>query len=553
MLRPATPLTILYLIAFVLLLLSTISVPIVKAIPLATHEGVSYGVFGACKGNQCTPIQVGYPQRPFGTDEDGDFTLSPDSRHALSNILIVHPIAAFLTLVCTILAFASHFHSPAHSPRYLLALLILSFPTLLVTLLAFLVDILLFVPHMNWGGWIVLAATLLIVASGIVTCAMRRTLVSRKARKKRIAENSEMNGDNYYANRDMPRLASDHVGLPRADSPPPMHDPKVPQFATFENSSEQRKTSDDDRQPLNPRTPSVRSVSTNGTRRVPLAGGPDAPPMPGYENGPIGAMQNRDPQRDQYGNPPPEQYGGPLPPNVVAMGAGLPPPGLRHHRSRGSMNSEGSNRSYQSNGSRGAPPGYRGRGGGPGPQRGGYPGPQRGGFVPGPRGGYGPPPRGGMNQGPYRGGPQGGPRGGPQGMIGGPGPRGGGMIMNRNPSNPAPPDHDIDNYYGSIPDAMPPAVAMGSAVPRTQSPAPQPQEPVGQAIEMDERNGIASPPLQSQNGFGHIDRDGDVAGMVALQQARHSPGPGLLRPGPERSTTPSASSQYSNDRRSEQP
>jgi len=551
MLRPATPLSILYLIAFVLLLLSTISTPIIKAIPLATHDGIDYGVFGACKGNECTGIKIGYPQRPFGSDEDGDFTLSPDARHALSSILIVHPVAAFLTLVCFILAVAAHFHSPAHSPRYLLALLILSFPTLLVTLLAFLVDILLFVPHVQWGGWIVLAATVLIVASGVVTCAMRRTLVSRKARKKRIAENSEMNGDNYYANRDMPRLASDHVGLPRADSPPPMHDPKLPQFATFESPSEQRKTSDD-REPLNPRTPSVRSVSTNGTRRIPLAGGADAPPMPGYENGVNGAMQDRGPQRDQFNNPPPEQYGGPLPPNAIAMGAGLPPPGLRHHKSRGSMNSDHSNRSYQSNGYRGAPPGYRGRGGGPGPQRGGYPGPQRGGFGPGARGGYGAPPRGGMGQGPYRGGPQGGPRGGPQGMRGGPGPRGGAMMMmNRTPSDPAPPDYDIDNYYGSIPDAMPPAVAMGSAVSRTHSPAPASREPIGQAIEMDERNGIASPPMNPQNGFGLRDSDGDVAGIVALQQARNSPGPDQPRPGVERSMTPS--SQYSNDRRTDLP
>ena len=153
MLRPATPLSLLYLVAFVLLLLSTLSTPIIKAIPLATHGGVDFGVFGACKGTQCTGIQVGYnPDQPLGTDDDNDFSLSPSARHSLSAILIVHPVAALLTLVCFCLSLAAHFHSPAHSPRYLLALLILSFPTLLVTLLAFLVDILLFVPHMQWGG-----------------------------------------------------------------------------------------------------------------------------------------------------------------------------------------------------------------------------------------------------------------------------------------------------------------------------------------------------------------------------------------------------------------
>lgn len=60
LLKPATPLTILLLIAFVLLLLSVISTPIVKVIPLATFEDVDYGVFGYCKGGKCTNIHVGY-------------------------------------------------------------------------------------------------------------------------------------------------------------------------------------------------------------------------------------------------------------------------------------------------------------------------------------------------------------------------------------------------------------------------------------------------------------------------------------------------------------
>ena len=135
----------------------------------------------------------------FGSsDSDGDFNLPASTRHSLSSLLIVHPIAAFFNLVCLGLAIASHFHSPSHSSRYLLGLLILLLPTLLVTLLAFLVDILLFVPHLQWAGWIVLVSTILVTIAGIVTCAMRRTLVSRKARKRRIEENAEMSGENFY-------------------------------------------------------------------------------------------------------------------------------------------------------------------------------------------------------------------------------------------------------------------------------------------------------------------------------------------------------------------
>ena len=60
MLRPATPLSILLFVAFVLLLLSVISTPIVKGIPLATFDGIDFGVFGHCRGSSCSGPQVGY-------------------------------------------------------------------------------------------------------------------------------------------------------------------------------------------------------------------------------------------------------------------------------------------------------------------------------------------------------------------------------------------------------------------------------------------------------------------------------------------------------------
>lgn len=60
MLRPATPLTLLLIAAFALLLLSVLSTPIIKAIPLATFEGVDFGVFGYCKGDDCSGIRIGY-------------------------------------------------------------------------------------------------------------------------------------------------------------------------------------------------------------------------------------------------------------------------------------------------------------------------------------------------------------------------------------------------------------------------------------------------------------------------------------------------------------
>lgn len=74
-----------------------------------------------------------------------------------------------------------------------------------------------------------------------------------------------------------------------------------------------------------------------------------------------------------------------------------------------------------------------------------------------------------------------------------------------------PPQNHMDQYYDGQP--MPPP---GGSSSRHASPAPHPDQ-VGQAIEMDERVGHAPYNLR--------DSDSDVAGMLALQQGRSSPGP----------------------------
>ena len=60
MLRPATPLTVLLFVAFILLLISVISTPVVKSIPLASFHGVDFGVFGYCRPGGCSGIKIGY-------------------------------------------------------------------------------------------------------------------------------------------------------------------------------------------------------------------------------------------------------------------------------------------------------------------------------------------------------------------------------------------------------------------------------------------------------------------------------------------------------------
>ncbi|KAF1947311.1 pali-domain-containing protein [Clathrospora elynae] len=483
MLRPATPLSILFFVAFVLLLLSTLSAPIIKAIPLATYKGINFGVLGYCESDNCKGPMIGYNTENL-LDENSDFSLPAASRHALSSILIVHPVAALMTLICFGLAVAAHFHSPAHSPRYLFALLIFTFPTLLVSLLAFLVDILLFVPHVGWGGWIVLAATIIIVASGIVTCAMRRTLVSRKARKRRIAENDDMNGQAYYADR--ANNATVATDFPKAESPPPMSGDTMSSGNRANDNAayfdSQKPSPTDDTTPLNQRNPSLKTVSSAGN-------GSDTMNPP--TRGPSGHRQ----AVDQYGNPIP-----PMPNDSYMMNApprGPPPPG------------------------RGGP--YRGRGG---PPRGGQFGGPRGGGGYGPRGGMrGPPPPGWNGNG--RGGrpPNGVPMQGPPMGRGAP-----------------PPGYNNNNFYGQ---GMPPPREQSPYGNRGPSPpGPMPPMPIGQAIEMDNRTG--TPPAN----YGLSESDGDVAGMLALQQGGFPAGAPQRRP---YDSVASPTSEYSIDNPIQQP
>ncbi len=415
---------------------------------------------GVSKAKRCISLTGNSADGLFTGDSDGDFSLPSSTRHSIASLLIVHPVAALMTLICFGLAAAAHFHSPSHSPRYLLGLLIFTFPTLLVCLLAFLVDLLLFVPNVSWGGWIVLAATIIITISGMVTCAMRRTLVSRRARKKRIAENAEMSGENYFATRS--------ASIPKADTPPPIVNTVVAdgnQFATFEVQQKDL----DDKAPLN---------TLDGTARSQRGGA--VPPR----IGPSPVERSRSAPRDQYGNM--------LPPGALGMhGDG---PELRHHNSDNTM---GSSRS------RGPPISGRGRGGYA--PRGGYP--PRGGLRGGPQGMRGPPPPGWDGNG--------------RGMGGmGPGPAAGmaaGALMGRGQRGP-PPGYG-NNYRGgpmqSGREPSPGPYEPGYGPPVQQMAQVPEQPPIGQAVPLDARNG--SPAHMS---FGLRDSDSDVEGLVAFQQQR---------------------------------
>jgi uncharacterized membrane protein len=194
--RVASTLTALVLIAFALELIAVLSVPVTQTITLCEYGDYKFGVFGYCntKTGHCSDVGVGYDV----SNIDNKFSLPSNARNSLANLLIVHVVAAGLTLILLIFSILAHIHGPANSSRFILFVLVFSIPSFLLTLLAFLVDILLFVSHLSWGGWIMLAATVLLLAALIVLCIMRRTLSSQKAMRKRLNVTSELHDMNDF-------------------------------------------------------------------------------------------------------------------------------------------------------------------------------------------------------------------------------------------------------------------------------------------------------------------------------------------------------------------
>ncbi|RSM03218.1 pH-response regulator protein palI/prr-5 [Fusarium oligoseptatum] len=135
MLRPATPLSILLFAAFALLLLAVLSTPVIEVIPLSDFGGIKYGVFGYCEsGKGCSNIGIGYDTEKLVGDDTQAFDLPSGVRNTLSAILVVHPVAALITLILFIMAAVSHLHSPSHSTRFLLILFIFLFLDFLICL-----------------------------------------------------------------------------------------------------------------------------------------------------------------------------------------------------------------------------------------------------------------------------------------------------------------------------------------------------------------------------------------------------------------------------------
>lgn len=171
---------LLLLVAFVFQLLALITVPLTN-LTMCEYQGYRFGVFGFCYNDSCTTNAIGYQVASMNSDFTG-FTFPSNARHSLSYLLVVHPISAAFTgvqLVLTIFLFFQRFYC---SQRYFVILMLGILPTFMLSLLSFLVDLMMFIPHLRWCGWTILGSTTLIALYSTTICTMRRTISSQATR-----------------------------------------------------------------------------------------------------------------------------------------------------------------------------------------------------------------------------------------------------------------------------------------------------------------------------------------------------------------------------------
>lgn len=261
-------------------------------------------MFGYCTATACSSVQIGY-----ATDQvlsslpsalkrqlqrfNSPFDLPSGTRNGLSNVLVVHVVAAGLTLIMLVLSLVGHAGKAAHAPGFHTGLLVLGSLTTLITLLAFLIDILLFIPNLDWGSYVTLAACALNTGATIALCAGYRRLKTRQAMRARIAENDAT----FFEE--------------QAQSVPEKVTATLPKFAQFEESPPYKQSTETAR--TEQEAPGL--AVSEPTQRLLYSQSPEQPRAnPGYEpvyydTGDIAmqdlvprepAQRQREDQRDDY-------------------------------------------------------------------------------------------------------------------------------------------------------------------------------------------------------------------------------------------------------------
>lgn len=229
-------------ICWVIQFLPVISVPITGAsinynLHFSLFNNFTFGVFGVCDivRNVCSEPQIGYPTsdlffyvqsgETFDDDSLASIELPSEATHSISKLLVVHIVAFFFTNVLMlvtgfllwllhcdkhpeVLAWKVWIKPPTESskPRkrkisgFLNWMFLTALLSFILTLLAFLADVLLFIPKLSFLGWIQLIPILVMAVIASLICFMKRSILSRKHLEEEIypVNNDEMRAKNVH-------------------------------------------------------------------------------------------------------------------------------------------------------------------------------------------------------------------------------------------------------------------------------------------------------------------------------------------------------------------
>ncbi|EMR10748.1 hypothetical protein PNEG_00897 [Pneumocystis murina B123] len=190
--------------AWILLLLSCLSVPITRFISLGSLNDLHFGVFGYCfaKG-KCNVAQLGYRMDiaiSSKSKHTSDFYFSFYKVQGLTYIFIVHIVSASLTFCAFVFTLIAHLEGPSKSDFFLVIILIITFFTVFFSIVSFIVDVLFFIPHLEWGTWGILASSILnIIVFGLIHLS-RKYLIACRSEKVKTAFS-------YHSQRRHPNLS----------------------------------------------------------------------------------------------------------------------------------------------------------------------------------------------------------------------------------------------------------------------------------------------------------------------------------------------------------
>lgn len=250
-------------VSWLIQFLPMISVPITGhlinyELRFSKFNNYTYGVFGVCDiaRNVCSKPGIGYPNTDlFYYDTVGVYVpddnlaqieLPSDATYSISKLLVVHVVAfcftsalilEFVLLLVVLYLHEKHPRTLNHSilgrkqeelvedseaksrsetrssskdiTSYLNWMLFFSLFSFLLTLMAFLADILLFVPRLSFLGWIQLLPILLMALTASLVCFLKRSISSRRYLEEEAYPADEMKARNGVVPRWVNDSASD--------------------------------------------------------------------------------------------------------------------------------------------------------------------------------------------------------------------------------------------------------------------------------------------------------------------------------------------------------